>query len=179
MHISTGNFDSTFFLRVTIFLNLENLAKMKNTTVCLVQEMLIWSFWGEIYIPFFVRLPVPNAWNCHSLYSLYTAFSSNVGAWGMWACSLFLSCCVRLCCIWLCCVWWCCIDDVSFCFYRDATAERLHQTLRGTQLQHIEPPQQTHEGKKVNGIQKSQPQVQSSLKVKVNLVIKLSVIFPW
>ena len=38
---------------------------------------------------FFVRLPVTNAWNCHSL---YTAFSSNVGAWGMWACSLFLSC---------------------------------------------------------------------------------------
>ena len=38
--------------------------------------------------PFFVRLPVANAWNCHSL---YTAFSSNVGAWGMWACSLFLS----------------------------------------------------------------------------------------
>ena len=24
-------------------------------------------------------------------HSLYTAFSSNVGAWGMWACSLFLS----------------------------------------------------------------------------------------
>ena len=37
---------------------------------------------------FSVRLPVTNAWNCHSL---YTAFSSNVGAWGMWACSLFLS----------------------------------------------------------------------------------------
>ena len=36
---------------------------------------------------FSVRLPVTNAWNCHSL---YTAFSSNVGAWGMWACSLFL-----------------------------------------------------------------------------------------
>ena len=53
-----------------------------------LQEMLIWSFWGAIYIPFFVRLPVTNAWNCHSL---YTAFSSNVGACGMWACSLFLS----------------------------------------------------------------------------------------
>ena len=91
-----------------------NLAKMKDTTVFLVsatplkplnriswnfvvikdimctyaflQEILIWSFWGAIYIPFFVRLPV--TWNCHSL---YTAFSSNVGAWGMWACSLFLS----------------------------------------------------------------------------------------
>ena len=69
-------------------------------------------------------------------------------------------------------------DDVAFCFYRDATAGRLHQTLRGTQLQHTEPPQQTHEGKKVNGIQKSRPQVQSSPKVKVNLVIKLCVIFP-
>ena len=34
---------------------------------------------------FSVRLPVTNAWNCHLL---YTAFSSNVGAWGMWACSL-------------------------------------------------------------------------------------------
>ena len=37
---------------------------------------------------FSVRLPVTNAWNCHSL---YTAFSSNVGAWNMWACSIFLS----------------------------------------------------------------------------------------
>ena len=37
---------------------------------------------------FSVRLPVTNAWNCHSL---FTAISSNVGAWGMWACSLFLS----------------------------------------------------------------------------------------
>ena len=53
-----------------------------------LQEMLIWSFWGAIYIPFFFGLPVTNAWNCHSL---YTAFSSNVGTWGMWACSLFLS----------------------------------------------------------------------------------------
>ena len=53
-----------------------------------LQEILIWSFWGAIYVPFFVRLPITNAWYCHSL---YTAFSSNVGAWGMWACSLFLS----------------------------------------------------------------------------------------
>ena len=37
---------------------------------------------------FSVRLPLTNAWNCHLL---YTAFSSNGGAWGMWACSLFLS----------------------------------------------------------------------------------------
>ena len=95
---------------------LRNLAKMKDTTDFLVsatplkslnrigwnfvvmkdimctyaflREMLIWYFLGAIYIAFFVRLPVTNAWNCHSL---YTAFSSNVGAWGMWACSLFLS----------------------------------------------------------------------------------------
>ena len=51
-------------------------------------------------------------------------------------------------------------DDVAFCFYRDAAAGRLHQTLLETHLQHTEPPQQTHEGKNVNGIQKSQPQVQ-------------------
>ena len=37
-----------------------------------LQKILIRSFWGAIYIPFFVRLPVTNAWNCHSL---YTAFS--------------------------------------------------------------------------------------------------------
>ena len=30
--------------------------------------------------PLFCPMPVNNAWNCHSL---YTAFSSNVGAWGM------------------------------------------------------------------------------------------------
>ena len=105
-----------FFLGVTPFLNLEIWPKCKillkqlvSTTplklvnriawnfvvmkdiMCryaFIQEMLIWSFWGAIYIPFFVRLPIPNAWNCHLL---YTAFSSNVGAWGMWACSLFLS----------------------------------------------------------------------------------------
>ena len=116
MRISTGNFDSIFFLGVTPFLNFEIWPKWKillkqlvSTTplkplnriawnfvvmkdiMCryaFLQEMLIWSFWGAIYIPCFVRLPVPKAWNCHSL---YTAFSSNVGAWGMWACSLFLS----------------------------------------------------------------------------------------
>ena len=31
-----------------------------------LQEVLIWSFWRAIYIPFFLRLPVNNAWNCHS-----------------------------------------------------------------------------------------------------------------
>ena len=41
---------------------------------------------------FSVRLPLTNAWHCHSL---YTAFSSNGGTWGMWDCSLFLS--VLLC----------------------------------------------------------------------------------
>ena len=116
MCISTGNFDSIFFLGFTPFLNLEIWRKWKillkqfvSTTplkplnriawnfvvmkdiMCryaFLQEILIWSFWGVIYIPRFVRLPVPKAWNCHSL---YTAFSSNVGAWDMWACSLFLS----------------------------------------------------------------------------------------
>ena len=111
MCISRGKFDSIFSLNYALF-ELRNLRKMKDTTetvgqhtssetapqncvklctMCryaFLQEMLIWSFWGAIYIPFFVRLPVTNAWNCHSL---YTAFSSNVGAWGMWACSLFLS----------------------------------------------------------------------------------------
>ena len=37
---------------------------------------------------FSVWLPVTNALNCHSL---YTAYFCNIGAWGMWACSLFLS----------------------------------------------------------------------------------------
>ena len=96
MCISTGNFDSIFFLGVTPFLNLEIWRKWKillkqfvSTTplkplnrialnfvvmkdimfrYAFFQEMLIWSFWGAIYIPFFVRLPVPYAWNCHSLY---------------------------------------------------------------------------------------------------------------
>ena len=116
MCISTGNFDSIFFLGFTSFFNFEiwrkwkillkqsvsttpqkplnriawNFVVMKDImcTYAFLQEMLVWSFWGAIYIPFFVRLPFTNAWNCHSL---YTAFSRNVGAWGMWACSLFLS----------------------------------------------------------------------------------------
>ena len=118
MRISTGNFDSIFFLWITLFLNFEIWQKWKILLKQLVstpplklynriawyfvvmkdimcrytypQEMLIWSFWGAIYISFFVILPVTtgNDWNFHSL---YTAFSSNVGAWGMWACSLFLS----------------------------------------------------------------------------------------
>ena len=40
-----------------------------------LQEMLIWSFWGAIYIPFFIRLPVPNAWICHSLCILKQCWS--------------------------------------------------------------------------------------------------------
>ena len=104
MCISTGNFDSIFVLGVTPFLNLEIWRKWKILLKQLVstpplkplnriawyfvimkdimcryaflQEMLIWSFWGAIYIPLFFRLPITNAWNCHSL---YTAFSSNVG----------------------------------------------------------------------------------------------------
>ena len=87
MCISTGNFDSIFFLRFTPFLNFEIWRKWKillkqlvSTTplkplnriawnfvvmkdiLCryaFLQEMLIWSFWGAIYIPFFVQLPVP------------------------------------------------------------------------------------------------------------------------
>ena len=43
---------------------------------------------SESYYWFSVRLPVINAWNC---IFLYTAFSSNVGAWGMWASLLTLS----------------------------------------------------------------------------------------
>ena len=109
-----------FFLWITLFLNLNiwrkwkillkqlvsanplnplnripwNFVVMKDIMCryAFLQEMLIWSFRGAIYIPFFARLPVTNAWNCHSL---YTTFSSNVGAWGMWACSLFLSFCER------------------------------------------------------------------------------------
>ena len=42
----------------------------------------------EQFISIFGLIAHANAWNYHSL---YTAFSSNVGAWGMWACSLFLS----------------------------------------------------------------------------------------
>ena len=118
MHIHRA-FDSIFFWEHCPFLNFEICRKWKillkqlvSTTplklrnkivwnfvvmkdiMCryaFIQEMLIWSFWGAIYIPFFVRLPVPHAWNCHSL---YTTFLSNVGAWGMWACSHFLSFCL-------------------------------------------------------------------------------------
>ena len=105
-----------FFLWITLFLNFEiwgkweillkqlvsttplkplnriawNFVVMKDIMCrhAFLQEMLIWSFWGAIYIPIFVRLPVTYAWNCHSS---YTAFSSNVGACGIWACLLFLS----------------------------------------------------------------------------------------
>ena len=115
MRISTGNFDCIFFVGVTPFLNFENWRKWKillkqlvSTTplkplnritwnfvvmkdiMCrcaFLQEMLVDLFEEQFISPFF-RLPVPNAWNCHLS---YTAFSSNVGAWGMWACSLFLS----------------------------------------------------------------------------------------
>ena len=81
MCISTGNFDSIFFLGFTPFLNREIWRKWKillkqlvSTTplkplnriawnfvvmkdiICryaFLQEMLIWSFWGAINIPFF------------------------------------------------------------------------------------------------------------------------------
>ena len=113
MCMSTGNFDPIFFLGVTPFLNFENWRKWKillkqlvSTTPLKPLSRITWNFvvmkdidvhfnrkcWliflrSNLY-PLFFRLPVPNAWNCHLS---YTAFSSNVGAWGMWACSLFLS----------------------------------------------------------------------------------------
>ena len=78
-----------------------------------LQEMLIWSFcwfdpFEEQFIsPFLSDCPsLMLNWNCHSL---YTAFSSNVGAWGMWACSLFLS--------------------FNYLFWKDKTKYR-HWTLR-------------------------------------------------
>ena len=88
----TRNFDSIFSFRIMPFLNLEiwpkwkillkqsvsatplkllnriswNLIVLKDSMCrfAFLQEMLIWSFWGVIYFPFFVWLPVPNAWNC-------------------------------------------------------------------------------------------------------------------
>ena len=68
--IFTGNADLIFFKEQ--FISLLNFGQNY-----FVQLRWIW---------FSVRLPVTNAWNCHLL---YTAFSSNVGALGMWACSLF------------------------------------------------------------------------------------------
>ena len=80
MCISRGNFDSIFFLGVTPFLNLKiwqkwkillffllaqlhriswNLLVMKDIMCryAVFQEMLIWSFWGAIYIPFLSDCP--------------------------------------------------------------------------------------------------------------------------
>ena len=119
MRISTGNFDSIFYVGVTPFFVLRNLTKMKefvsatktvqhNFVKLCTYEGFYRKCWfdhfkeqfisllnfGQNYLAqlgqnlYNVRLPVTNAWNCHSL---YTAFSSNVGAWGMWAFSLFLS----------------------------------------------------------------------------------------
>ena len=101
-----------FFLRVTPFLNFENWRKWKillkqlvSTTplkplnriswnfvvmkdiMCryaFLQEMLIWSFWGAIYIPFFVRLPVTYAWNCHSLYTAFSMWERGVCELAQW-----------------------------------------------------------------------------------------------
>ena len=42
----------------------------------------------DIWLWFSVQLPIIYVWHCHSLYA---ALSINVGAWGMRACSLFLS----------------------------------------------------------------------------------------
>ena len=61
--------------------------------ICLKSNLYPFELWPKLFCAtwmnwFSVWLLVTNAWNCHSL---YTAFSSNVGPWGMWACSLFLS----------------------------------------------------------------------------------------
>ena len=105
-----------FFSRSYALFELRNLAKKKYTTVFLVsatppkslnriswnfvvmkdimcryaflQEILIWSFWGSIYIPFFLRLPVTNAWNCHSYSILKQCWS--VGYVGLLTLSFIL-----------------------------------------------------------------------------------------
>ena len=42
----------------------------------------------SIQLWFSIWMPMTSAWHCHLL---YVALSSNVGAWGMWVCSLCLS----------------------------------------------------------------------------------------
>ena len=48
----------------------------------------------DIWLWFYFQLPIIYALHCHLLCA---AWSSNVGAWGMWACSLFLSFYLLLC----------------------------------------------------------------------------------
>ena len=88
-----------FFLVLRPF-ELRNLTKMKDTTVLKTacqrnssetahqNFVKFFSYEGYNVYGRYAFLLVTNAWNCHSL---YTEFSSNVEAWGMWACSLFLS----------------------------------------------------------------------------------------
>ena len=99
------------------FYELRNLTKMKDTTETVGQRnssetaqqnfLKLCSNEGHNFYrkcwfdPFEVQFISPFLSNCPSLmlgipihciqHSLYTAFSSNVGALGMWACSLFLS----------------------------------------------------------------------------------------
>ena len=119
MGISTGNFDSISFLRITHLLNLEIWPKVKillkqfviptplkplnkvswnsvvikyimcryafftgNADLIFLRSNL-YPFWTltKIIFWFSVWLPITNAWIC----------SSKVGAWGMWARSLFFS----------------------------------------------------------------------------------------
>ena len=116
MCISTGNSDSYFFSGSNAPYELRNLTK----TVCqhnyaetsqqnFVKEQFIsllnlgQNYFVQLRLNWFsVRLPVTNA-----CFSLYTAFSSNVGALGVWACSLFLSLLTETVLIYLLKFCWC------------------------------------------------------------------------
>ena len=74
-------------LLICIFTGNANLIFFREQSISLLnfgQSYFVQLWWNW----FSVWLPVTNAWNWHTLYS---AFSGNVGAWGMYACSLFLS----------------------------------------------------------------------------------------
>ena len=120
-----------------------NLVVMKDI-ICryaFLQQMLIWSFisllnFGQNYFVqlrwnwFSVQLPITNASNCHLL---YTAFSGNVGAWGMWACSLFLSFNLNLRCgihLYKVCTY-IVFDFLQFFFYENTTF-KMHLNLNAS-----------------------------------------------
>ena len=69
MRISTGNFDSVFFLGVTPFLNLEIWPKWKILCIyAFLQEMLIWSFLFDclslmLGLPFIVYSILKQWWS--------------------------------------------------------------------------------------------------------------------
>ena len=114
MCIYTGNFDSFFFSELRPFLNFEIWPKWKILLKQLVSatplkplNRIAWNFvvmkdimcryaflqkcWFD---PFEEQFISPFFSDCPSLMlgiAIHTAFSSNVGAWCMWACSLFLS----------------------------------------------------------------------------------------